>query len=124
VTILHASSSAEAPDGDDTAQPTDLVETLLWDRKTHGGFPGEFLYVVHTYIHTYIYTPYIYIMTNVYAEVKHLKSLVRNIADPTRSLGHVDRALNKANQEKDKDSHKEHEKEEQSKSKEACEDCQ
>ncbi|PGH19209.1 hypothetical protein AJ80_04180 [Polytolypa hystricis UAMH7299] len=40
-------------------------ETVLWDRKTQGGFP----------------------------EVKQLKSLVRNIIDPSRDLGHVDRAL-------------------------------
>ncbi|EED16867.1 selenoprotein domain protein [Talaromyces stipitatus ATCC 10500] len=48
-------------------------ETLLWDRKTNGGFP----------------------------EVKQLKALVRNIVDPTRDLGHVDRALNKANKDKE-----------------------
>jgi len=43
-------------------------ETVLWDRKILGGFP----------------------------EVKQLKSLVRNIVDPSRDLGHVDRALGKA----------------------------
>ncbi|KKZ60190.1 selenoprotein W-like protein [[Emmonsia] crescens] len=42
-------------------------ETVLWDRKTEGGFP----------------------------ETKQLKSLVRNIVDPSRDLGHVDRALAK-----------------------------
>lgn len=26
-------------------------------------------------------------------EIKHLKSLVRNVIDPSRDLGHVDRAL-------------------------------
>lgn len=30
-------------------------------------------------------------------EVKHLKSLVRNIIDPSRDLGHTDRALKAAN---------------------------
>lgn len=30
-----------------------------------------------------------------------MKALVRNIVDPTRNLGHVDRALDKANKEKD-----------------------
>lgn len=30
-------------------------------------------------------------------EVKQLKSLVRNIVDPSRSLGHTDRALRAAN---------------------------
>ncbi|OKL59676.1 hypothetical protein UA08_05276 [Talaromyces atroroseus] len=98
VTILHSSSVSSAKEPGSPG--TDLIETLLWDRKTHGGFP----------------------------EVKHLKSLVRNIADPTRSLGHVDRALEKANQgDKDTQSsvagHKEDEKE-QTKSEEACEDCQ
>lgn len=37
--------------------------TRLWDRKAEGGFP----------------------------EVKHLKQLVRNVIDPSRDLGHVDR---------------------------------
>ncbi|EEH19095.1 hypothetical protein PABG_01414 [Paracoccidioides brasiliensis Pb03] len=40
-------------------------ETVLWDRKTQGGFP----------------------------EVKQLKALVRNVVDPSRDLGHIDRAL-------------------------------
>lgn len=34
---------------------------------------------------------------NARAEVKHLKSLVRNIIDPSRDLGHTDRALRAAN---------------------------
>jgi hypothetical protein len=34
-------------------------------------------------------------MSDEYAEVKQLKSLVRNIVDPSRDLGHVDRALSK-----------------------------
>jgi selT/selW/selH-like putative selenoprotein len=42
-------------------------ETALWDRKTDGGFP----------------------------EMKQLKALVRDIVDPSRDLGHVDRALAK-----------------------------
>ncbi|KAL2834074.1 Rdx family-domain-containing protein [Aspergillus pseudoustus] len=41
--------------------------TVLWDRKRDGGFP----------------------------EVKVLKSLVRNVIDPSRDLGHTDRALKK-----------------------------
>ncbi|KLJ06449.1 hypothetical protein EMPG_10154 [Blastomyces silverae] len=43
------------------------AETVLWDRKAEGGFP----------------------------ETKQLKALVRNIIDPSRDLGHVDRALAK-----------------------------
>lgn len=34
-------------------------------------------------------------------EVKQLKALVRNIVDPTRNLGHVDRALNKEKKDKE-----------------------
>ncbi|KAE8144266.1 Rdx family-domain-containing protein [Aspergillus avenaceus] len=45
------------------------VQTVLWDRKSNGGFP----------------------------EVKVLKSLVRNVIDPSRDLGHTDRALRAAN---------------------------
>ncbi|KAI9372790.1 Rdx family-domain-containing protein [Aspergillus egyptiacus] len=41
--------------------------TILWDRKRDGGFP----------------------------EVKVLKSRVRNVIDPSRDLGHTDRALRK-----------------------------
>ncbi|KAL2823175.1 Rdx family-domain-containing protein [Aspergillus cavernicola] len=41
--------------------------TILWDRKKDGGFP----------------------------EVKVLKSRVRNVIDPSRDLGHTDRALRK-----------------------------
>ncbi|RDH17987.1 hypothetical protein M747DRAFT_241918 [Aspergillus niger ATCC 13496] len=47
----------------------DITGTILWDRKTNGGFP----------------------------EVKVLKSLVRNVVDPSRDLGHTDRALRAAN---------------------------
>ncbi|KAH8700610.1 Rdx family-domain-containing protein [Talaromyces proteolyticus] len=57
VTMLHSSR-------------TNSLETetkLLWDRKTHGGFP----------------------------EVKQLKSMVRDVIDPLRDLGHVDRALSR-----------------------------
>ncbi|CRG90391.1 hypothetical protein PISL3812_07435 [Talaromyces islandicus] len=62
VTMFHASSPSSITGGEDAVT---ISETLLWDRKTHGGFP----------------------------EVKQLKSLVRNIIDPSRDLGHVDRAL-------------------------------
>ncbi|PIG83839.1 selenoprotein domain protein [Aspergillus arachidicola] len=53
VTIYHSSSEV-----------VETQETILWDRKTNGGFP----------------------------EVKVLKSLVRNVIDPLRDLGHTDRA--------------------------------
>ncbi|KAL4779298.1 Rdx family-domain-containing protein [Aspergillus varians] len=48
-----------------TAEPG--TGTVLWDRKRDGGFP----------------------------EVKMLKSRVRNVIDPSRDLGHTDRALKK-----------------------------
>ncbi|OQD72980.1 hypothetical protein PENDEC_c017G00832 [Penicillium decumbens] len=63
-------------------------ETLLWDRKRDGGFP----------------------------EVKALKSLVRNVIAPERDLGHTDRALKKAEEDKKKQEIPEGKKE--------CEDCQ
>ncbi len=43
--------------------PKTVALTRLWDRKANGGFP----------------------------EVKHLKQLVRNVIDPDRDLGHIDR---------------------------------
>ncbi|BAE57950.1 Rdx family-domain-containing protein [Aspergillus flavus] len=58
VTIYHSSSEV-----------VETQETILWDRKTNGGFP----------------------------EVKVLKSLVRNVIDPSRDLGHTDRALKAGN---------------------------
>ncbi|KAJ5219339.1 uncharacterized protein N7498_001438 [Penicillium cinerascens] len=63
-------------------------ETLLWDRKRDGGFP----------------------------EVKALKSMVRNIIAPERDLGHTDRALKKAGEDKKK--------QETAEAKKDCEDCQ
>lgn len=35
------------------------------------------------------------LMLNSWIEVKELKSRVRNVIDPTRNLGHTDRALKK-----------------------------
>lgn len=43
------------------------VEVLLWDRKAEGGFP----------------------------ETKELKNRVRNIIDPSKDMGHIDRRLKK-----------------------------
>ncbi|RJE20333.1 selenoprotein [Aspergillus sclerotialis] len=69
----------------------DVKETVIWDRKRDGGFP----------------------------EVKTLKSLVRNIIDPNRDLGHTDRALRAGTQAQSgtgTESKAEEEKKE-------CEDC-
>ncbi|KAL5365592.1 Rdx family-domain-containing protein [Aspergillus floccosus] len=60
VTMYHAAGDIPS---------ADVHQTVLWDRKTNGGFP----------------------------EVKVLKSLVRNVVDPSRDLGHTDRALRAAN---------------------------
>jgi len=46
-----------------------IAETLIWDRKRDGGFP----------------------------ETKELKNRVRNVIDPEKDMGHVDRALKKSN---------------------------
>ncbi|KAK5940862.1 hypothetical protein PMZ80_007279 [Knufia obscura] len=56
--------------GSEKAQPT-ISETLIWDRKRDGGFP----------------------------ETKELKNRIRNVIDPERDMGHVDRALKKGKQE-------------------------
>ncbi|RAH70718.1 SelT/SelW/SelH family protein, partial [Aspergillus aculeatinus CBS 121060] len=57
--------------GQGQGQADAITETVLWDRKRDGGFP----------------------------EVKVLKSLVRNVVDPGRDLGHTDRALRKAREQ-------------------------
>lgn len=78
-TAIDAQSKAEAKRADDidpssisvatrTEEVVVVQETLLWDRKTEGGFP----------------------------ETKELKSRVRNVIQPDRDLGHVDRSLQKA----------------------------
>jgi Rdx family len=48
-------------------ETTGVLESVLWDRKTDGGFP----------------------------ETKELKNRVRNIVEPGRDLGHIDRSLKK-----------------------------
>ncbi|KAK5229868.1 hypothetical protein LTR72_001401 [Exophiala xenobiotica] len=79
VTMTHAanttpSTSTSAPSTTDpTPDPQkqatgSVTETIIWDRKTEGGFP----------------------------ETKELKNRVRNIIEPGRDLGHIDRSLKKA----------------------------
>ncbi|PTB64307.1 hypothetical protein BBK36DRAFT_1085276, partial [Trichoderma citrinoviride] len=68
VTIYHhqpssSSSSSGAETGTTTAAPATIQSTTLWDRKTDGGFP----------------------------ETKDLKRRVRDVIEPGRDLGHVDR---------------------------------
>jgi hypothetical protein len=74
---------------------------------------------------------YVYIFSFTYlttiAEVKALKSLVRNVIAPERDLGHTDRAL-KAQQGGQKEKTKKEEGKEledkEDKDAKACEDCQ
>ncbi|KAJ5444437.1 uncharacterized protein N7458_008309 [Penicillium daleae] len=89
VTIWHATGSTTS-EGKVTTQ-----ETLLWDRKRDGGFPAD---------------------RDTHAEVKALKSLVRNIIAPNRDLGHTDRALKKEEE-------KRKEEKAQGEQKKECEDC-
>ncbi|MCJ1455084.1 hypothetical protein MMC28_005438 [Mycoblastus sanguinarius] len=64
VDIVHSVSESESEkEAIRDGHELGIKASRLWDRKTDGGFP----------------------------EVKHLKQLVRNIVDPTRDLGHVDR---------------------------------
>ncbi|KAL3492937.1 Rdx family-domain-containing protein [Aspergillus germanicus] len=65
VTISPSASTPTLPSGE--GEGAGEEGKVLWDRKRDGGFP----------------------------EVKVLKSLVRNVIDPSRDLGHTDRALKK-----------------------------
>jgi predicted Rdx family selenoprotein len=58
-------AASSATAADDTG--LNVVNTSIWDRKTDGGFP----------------------------ETKELKNRVRNIIEPDRDLGHIDRSLKK-----------------------------
>lgn len=56
-----------SPTGHDYDAPHTVEQKVLWDRKTDGGFP----------------------------EAKELKRRVRDVVDPGRGLGHVDRDYGK-----------------------------
>lgn len=50
VTMYHSSSASstgtqgeEVGTGTGTDEDVDITETILWDRKTNGGFPGMYL---------------------------------------------------------------------------------
>ncbi|EXJ86959.1 hypothetical protein A1O3_03913 [Capronia epimyces CBS 606.96] len=73
VIMTHAVSQSAGPSGIEAeagSKPVTVTETVLWDRKVDGGFP----------------------------ETKELKNRVRNIVDPDRDLGHIDRSLKKKDQ--------------------------
>lgn len=66
MTLAHSSTSTGSLP-EENNENASVTETLLWDRKTEGGFP----------------------------ETKELKNRVRNIIEPGRDLGHIDRSLKK-----------------------------
>ncbi|UKZ77792.1 hypothetical protein TrVFT333_005518 [Trichoderma virens FT-333] len=60
---LHRHNPPPPPSSSSSSSTASLQSTTLWDRKTDGGFP----------------------------ETKELKRRVRDVIDPSRDLGHVDR---------------------------------
>ena len=70
VTMTHATTNSPSDATNSTTQPNSVAtvkDTVIWDRKTEGGFP----------------------------ETKEMKNRVRNIIEPDRDLGHIDRSLKK-----------------------------
>ncbi|KIY03345.1 uncharacterized protein Z520_00036 [Fonsecaea multimorphosa CBS 102226] len=65
--VVNRSPNGIAALGGSAEQALQAIDTVVWDRKTEGGFP----------------------------ETKELKSRVRNIIEPGRDLGHIDRSLKK-----------------------------
>lgn len=63
VEIFHPSSSSTSTSSPPIPSHPHIASTILWDRKTDGGFP----------------------------ETKELKRRVRDVIEPGRNLGHVDR---------------------------------
>jgi predicted Rdx family selenoprotein len=98
ISLYHTSSSPTNSTSKSTFPSSDVEvqETLLWDRKRDGGFP----------------------------ETKELKSRVRNVIDPKRDLGHVDRSLKKGKEGGGAASSSvEAKAEEQDRKQEDCKDC-
>ncbi|RAL08185.1 SelT/SelW/SelH family protein [Aspergillus homomorphus CBS 101889] len=106
VTIYHQSNheggavppgvQTDTPESKGNGERATITETVLWDRKRDGGFP----------------------------EVKVLKSLVRNVVDPGRDLGHTDRALKKKKEQEGDGDKQGPTTEAEGKGKDQCEDCQ
>ncbi|KAJ9615626.1 hypothetical protein H2200_001701 [Cladophialophora chaetospira] len=65
VIMTHRNSEGQGESSTETA--AEVTNTIVWDRKIDGGFP----------------------------ETKELKNRVRNIIEPNRDLGHIDRSLKK-----------------------------
>lgn len=129
MTIWHST----AADGQISTQ-----ESILWDRKRDGGFPGMFHFhvslitcppsLIPRYLGRVWWTSWLEgarVLCRLTAnrvrsiEVKALKSLVRNVIAPERDLGHTDRAL-KAQQGEQKEMMRD----EEAKRETTCEDCQ
>lgn len=68
----HATEDTQSTRAIQVSSPTSTVDEVLWDRKKDGGFP----------------------------ETKELKNRVRNVIEPERDLGHIDRSLKKGQGEK------------------------
>ncbi|KAI5301468.1 hypothetical protein KEM56_001693 [Ascosphaera pollenicola] len=86
------------PEKETAGRTPEYEEVVLWDRKTEGGFP----------------------------ETKRLKALVRDVIEPTRNLGHIDRSLNKAHASQSETPATKDEGEQpqqESEPKNTCEDC-
>lgn len=66
-TQTDAEDQGVIPLTEDTQDPMSITTSVIWDRKQDGGFP----------------------------ETKELKNRVRNIIEPGKDMGHVDRALRK-----------------------------
>jgi predicted Rdx family selenoprotein len=93
-------STAEAPPSSDAT--VKVGESMIWDRKVDGGFP----------------------------ETKELKNRVRNIIEPGRDLGHIDRSLKKGSahpatpeQPSKPESRPDAEIKDEQKNGQVCEDC-
>lgn len=63
VTIYHPSTHVPSSESLESSEPPSVQSTVLWNRKTDQGFP----------------------------ETKELKRRVRDVIEPERDLGHVDR---------------------------------
>ena len=69
--IIHVYTRGDAQSTDTALDSTSITEHLIWDRKRDGGFP----------------------------ETKELKGRVRNIVEPDKDMGHIDRALKRGKPE-------------------------
>ncbi|EXJ57180.1 hypothetical protein A1O7_07527 [Cladophialophora yegresii CBS 114405] len=65
--VISSTAQSTADTAPSPDAPASVAETVIWDRKVDGGFP----------------------------ETKELKNRVRNIIEPGRDLGHIDRGLKK-----------------------------